>query len=123
MELQNTLWDNRSRKCTKNNFSFAPHMGYNRMRKEIIGMAKTETIRARVEPVLKEGAEGILKKLGLSSTEAITLFYRQVILRRGLPFNVELPNKETVETLRKSRQGKELHSHNNLDEFFDKMGK
>lgn len=86
-------------------------------------MAKTETIRARVEPVLKEGAEGILKKLGLSSTEAITLFYRQVILRRGLPFNVELPNKETEETLRKSRQGKEIHTHSNLDEFFEKMGK
>ena len=86
-------------------------------------MAKTETIRARVEPVLKQGAEGILKKLGLSSTEAITLFYRQVVLRRGLPFNVELPNKETAETLRKARQGKELHSYNNPEEFFKKIGK
>ena len=93
-------------------------MGYNKIRKEIIYMAKTETIRARVEPTLKEGAEGILKKLGLSSTEAITLFYRQVILRKGLPFKVELPNKETAETLRKVRQGKELHSFNSIDELF-----
>lgn len=98
-------------------------MGYNETGKEVIDMAKTETIRARVEPTLKEGAEGILKKLGLSSTEAITLFYRQVILRRGLPFNVELPNKETAETLRKSRQRKELHSYNNLEEFFDEVEK
>jgi DNA-damage-inducible protein J len=86
-------------------------------------MAKTETIRARVEPTLKEGAEDILKELGLSSTEAITLFYKQVILRRGLPFNVELPNIDTAETLRKARQGKELHSYNNLDELFAKIGK
>ena len=86
-------------------------------------MAKTETIRARVAPGLKERAEGIFKKLGLSSTEAITLFYSQVILRRGLPFNVELPNKETAETLRKSRQGKELHSYNSLDELFADLEK
>lgn len=111
------------RKGSEIAFTFAPQMGYNRTRKEIIDMAKTETIRARVEPTLKEGAEGILKKLGLSSTEAITLFYRQIILRRGLPFNVELPNKETAETLRKSRQREELHSYNNLEEFFDEMRK
>ena len=86
-------------------------------------MAKTETIRARVEPMLKEGAEVIFEKLGLSSTEAITLFYKQVMLRRGLPFNVELPNKETAETLRKARQGKEVHSYNSLDEFFEKIDK
>ena len=86
-------------------------------------MAKTETIRARVEPTLKEGAEGVLRRLGLSSTEAITLFYRQIILRRGLPFSVELPNDETVETLRKSQAGKELHSYDSLDDFFKKMGK
>ena len=86
-------------------------------------MAKTETIRARVEPTLKEGAEGIFKKLGLSSTEAITLFYRQVILRRGLPFNVELPNEVTADTIRKSRQGKELHSFNSLDELFADLEK
>ena len=86
-------------------------------------MAKTETIRARVEPTIKKGAEGFFEKLGLSSTEAITLFYKQVMLRRGLPFNVELPNKETVETLRKARQGKEVHSYNSLDEFFDKIDK
>ena len=86
-------------------------------------MAKTETIRARVEPTLKKGSEGIFEKLGLSSTEAITLFYKQETSRRGLPFNVELPNKETTETLRKARQGKELHSYNSLDEFFEKIDK
>jgi len=86
-------------------------------------MTKSETIRARVEPTLKKGAEGIFKKLGLSSTEAITLFYSQVILRRGLPFNVEIPNKVTADTIRKSRQGKELRSFNSLDELFTDLEK
>lgn len=63
---------------------------------------KTETIRARVEPELKHEAEAILKALGLSATDAITMFYRQVTLRRGLPFDVRLPNAETVEALQQA---------------------
>ena len=46
-------------------------------------MAKTEMIRARVEPELKREAEELFLELGLSATEAITLFYRQVTLASG----------------------------------------
>ena len=70
--------------------------------------AKTETIRARVEPKLKHEAEAILKALGLSATDAITMFYRQVTLRRGLPFDVRLPNAETVEALEQAETGEGL---------------
>ena len=63
-------------------------------------MAKTEMIRARMEPELKRRAEAIFEVLGLSTTEAITLFYKQVTLRRGLPFSVEIPNAETHEAMR-----------------------
>ena len=55
-------------------------------------MAKTEMIRARVEPELKSQAEAVFSELGLSVTEAITLFYTQVTLHRGLPFSVRIPN-------------------------------
>ena len=55
-------------------------------------MAKTEMIRARVEPELKRQAEELFSSLGLSTTEAITLFYKQVTLHRGLPFSVRMPN-------------------------------
>jgi DNA-damage-inducible protein J len=73
-------------------------------------MAKTETIRARVEPALKHEAEAVFSQLGLSATEAITLFYKQVTLQHGLPFAVKLPNAETREALQQakalaSRQG------------------
>jgi DNA-damage-inducible protein J len=53
-------------------------------------VAKTETIRARVEPVLKERAEAILDRLGVTPTAAITMLYRQIVMRRGLPFDVSL---------------------------------
>ena len=78
-------------------------------------MAKTEMIRARVEPDLKRQAEELFSELGLSTTEAITLFYRQVTLHRGLPFNVKVPNAETLKALREARDGVGLTEYVGLD--------
>ena len=72
-----------------------------------------------MEPRAKHQAEGILKKLGLSPTEAIRIFYRQIALRGGLPFSVEIPNEKTAATLEKSRKGKEIVSFDSLDEMFE----
>ena len=68
-------------------------------------MAKTEMIRARVEPDLKRQAEELFSELGLSTTEAITLFYKQVTVHRGLLFDVRVPNAETIEALQQARDG------------------
>ena len=54
-------------------------------------MAKTETVYTRVEPSVKEGAEAILSGLGLTPSEAINIFLNQVILQKGLPFQVKYP--------------------------------
>ncbi len=56
-------------------------------------MAKSATIRARMDPQLKEAAEDILHELGLSTTQALTLFYQQICLTKGLPFAVQLPDE------------------------------
>ena len=53
-------------------------------------MNKTAMIRARMEPELKEQAEDVLRELGLSPTHAITIFYREVVRRQGLPFALRL---------------------------------
>ena len=78
-------------------------------------MAKTEMIRARVEPELKHQAEELFSDLGLSATEAITLFYKQVTLHRGLPFDVKVPNAETLKALRQARDGVGLTEYAGLD--------
>lgn len=57
---------------------------------------KTATLNARIEPRLKRNAERVFAKLHLSPTEAVRLFYRQVELRRGLPFDLCVPNDETA---------------------------
>jgi DNA-damage-inducible protein J len=78
-------------------------------------MAKTEMIRARVEPTLKAKAEGVLEHLGLTPTEAITLFYKQVTLHRGLPFAVRMPNAATRRAMREARAGKHLREWPNVE--------
>jgi len=84
-------------------------------------MAKTAMIRARTNPELKSEVEDIFKRLGLNTTEAINLFFSQVCLYKGLPFEVKIPNKTTLRTFKKTDQGKELFEYKNLDEFVGKM--
>ncbi len=85
-------------------------------------MAKTAMIRARTTPDLKSEVERILKRLGLNTTEAINLFFSQVRLRKGLPFEVKIPNKTTLETFRKTDEGKELVKCKDADDMFKKLG-
>ena len=62
-------------------------------------MSKSEVVRARIEPGVKHNAEEILKGLGLSTSQAIGMFYKQVIFSQGLPFDVKIPNEETQEAM------------------------
>jgi DNA-damage-inducible protein J len=85
-------------------------------------MPKTETIRARVDAQLKADAEAVLSELGLSSSDAIRLFYTQVILRQGLPFAVAVPNAETRRAIRDVERGRGLAKYQDTQEMFDKLG-
>jgi DNA-damage-inducible protein J len=62
-------------------------------------MPKSASIHARIQPELKEAAEAILNELGLNASQAITLFYQQIRLNRGLPFVLRVPNETTRQTL------------------------
>ncbi len=67
---------------------------YNIFRKKVDNMAsKTANLYIRIEPDVKEKAEIILSKLGISSSNAINMFYNQIILQNGLPFDVKIPNE------------------------------
>lgn len=83
---------------------------------------KNAMIRARTTPHLKQEAERVLVHLGLTPSEAINLFYRQICLRRGLPFAVEIPNKLTVETFKKTDRGQELVHAKDERDLFEKLG-
>lgn len=80
---------------------------------------KTAVVHARLEPQTKRKAEGVLSKLGISPTEAIRIFYRQISLRGGLPFAIEIPNERTAATLQKSRKGEGIKEFDSLDDMFE----
>ncbi len=82
-------------------------------------MNKSAVVHARIEPQTKKQAEGVLRKLGLSPTEAIRLFYRQICLRGGLPFPVLIPNELTAKTLKKSQQGEDVKTFDTLEDVFE----
>jgi DNA-damage-inducible protein J len=58
-------------------------------------MQKGATLNMRIEPALKQKAEGILRQNGLSSAQAIRIFYSQICMHHGLPFEVKIPNSAT----------------------------
>ena len=85
-------------------------------------MSKTAMVRARVEPDLKDHVESIFRRLGLNATQAITMFYRQVELRDGLPFDVVVPTEMTKRTFEASEAGRELVVCEDSDDMFRKLG-
>lgn len=65
----------------------------------------TTEIRSRIEPELKDEAQAVLGRVGLNISDAIRLFLRQVVLARGLPFEVrEIPNATTQAAMLEARQ-------------------
>ena len=84
-------------------------------------MAKTEVVRACINPELKRNVEVLLSKLDLTTTEAITLFFRQMELCNGLPFPVELPNEETREVFEETDRGEGLVEGEDADGMFRKL--
>lgn len=85
-------------------------------------MAKTAFIRARIDPELKEHVEKILEQLGITQTEAIKMFYKQIELYNGIPFEVKIPNSETQNAIKGSFEGNDQEKFNSADELFDDLG-
>lgn len=83
---------------------------------------KTSTISARIDPELKQKVERVFRELGLTSSQAITLFYKQVELQQGLPFVVKIPNDATIKALENARTRSDLESFNTVEDLFDDLG-
>jgi DNA-damage-inducible protein J len=84
-------------------------------------MSKTSTVRARIDPILKKEVEDLFHELGISTTEAINIFYHQVKLRQGLPFPIIIPNETTKEVFQDTDEGKNIIYCTDVDEMFKKL--
>lgn len=85
-------------------------------------MSKTAMVRARIQPQLKDRAETVFHRLGLNATQAITIFYRQVELRGGLPFDVAIPTPTTARTFETTDANRNLTVCKDADDLFRKLG-
>ena len=81
-------------------------------------MSKTATVRARLEPTLKEQAEGVLGELGLNATTAITMYYEQIVRRHAIPFDISLPTKMTRDAMHDAETRHGLTHVRNAAELF-----
>ena len=85
-------------------------------------MSKTAVITARIEPGLKESVEQIFDRLGITTTQAITLFLRQVELQQGLPFTLKVPNATTVAALQQAQERQDLVAFGDAKDLFADLG-
>ena len=60
-------------------------------------MSKTANLYARIEPEVKEQAEAVLAALGIPVSNAINMFYKQIILQQGIPFDLKLPKNTLLD--------------------------
>ena len=68
-------------------------------------MAKVMTIQARIEPQLKEQVDMILKRIGLTASQAVNALYAQIVLHQGLPFELKIPNQATLDARHELERG------------------
>ena len=83
-------------------------------------MAKTATTHARMDPEIKQEAERIIKRTGLTISAAHELFYRQIIAHQGIPFELRVPRMETLQAMDEARKG-QGKSYSSVQELFDEL--
>ena len=83
---------------------------------------KDDRIQARIEPKLKQSAEAIFSRLGLTATQAIRMFYAQVEMQGGIPFDVVIPNQETQEAMDEGEDSTKLKKYASFKNLRDEVG-
>ncbi len=80
-------------------------------------MPKTDTLTVRIDPKVKKNAMKIFEKMGMTSSEAVTLYFTQVSAEKGLPFRPHIPNPETERVIQEAMAGKNLKSFDTLKDL------
>ena len=79
-------------------------------------MANSTTIQTRIDPKTKKQAKKILDTLGLTMSEAISAYLRQIVLHKGIPFKLKIPNASTIQAIEELEAGKGK-TFKNADDF------
>lgn len=85
------------------------------------GKNKSSVVRARVDSDTKKRVEVILDRLGLNTSEAIRLYLKQIELHQGLPFSVNIPNKETRRAMKDAQKSENVKEFNSEEALFEDL--
>lgn len=85
-------------------------------------MAKTTTISVRMDAELKSNAESILLSLGLTPSQAISVFYKQITYQNGLPFPVKIPEREFNTVTKKAMEETGLDEYDHPSDLYRELG-
>ncbi len=88
-------------------------------------MAQSAVVHARIDRATKIATEKVLNALGLTPTEAIRLFYRQIAIRKSFPLELHVPNKLTASVLAKSDENEDIETFETAEALYaswDKWG-
>lgn len=83
-------------------------------------MANGAYIQTRIDAKTKKQAKGILDKLGISMSEAIVVYMRQIVLQQGIPFELKLPNRSTLRAMEQLESGKGV-TFDSADELLEDL--
>ena len=81
-------------------------------------MSQSAVVHARIDPATKTATEKVLDALGMTPTEAIRLFYRQIAIRKSFPIELRVPNKVTASVLTKSDRNQDIESFETPAELY-----
>ena len=81
-------------------------------------MSQSAVVHARIDQATKAATEKVLDALGITPTEAIRLFYRQIAIRKSFPLELHVPNKLTASVLAKSDRNQDIERFNSAAELY-----
>ena len=90
-------------------------------------MAKTSSMNIRIEPNLKKQVEEILTDLGMNISDAVTIYFKQIVLTDSIPLQIKRPkfNKETLEAINEAdeimKHPENYKSYNNVYEMIEEI--
>jgi len=81
-------------------------------------MSQSAVVHARIDPATKAATEKVLDTLGMTPTEAIRLFYRQIAMRKSFPLELHIPNRLTASVLAKSDKNQDIETFDSAAELY-----
>lgn len=85
-------------------------------------MANTTFVRARVDEDLKNEAAAVLAEMGLTVSDVVRIALTKIAREKALPFDMRIPNAQTLETLAEAERGENLHAADDADDLFAQLG-